>query len=263
MKLRVGEWVSGGVLAALIVVAGPLAADTVTDRAILTVNQKGEINKTNVVAKASQMAANQVKADIALAKAEAAAGAAEEATNTLNDVVKQIGENEVVLYRQGYTDSLGLAVVLPEDTKCRITYYAANTGVRASDGYIQHTLRYATTENADDVPAGIKAASPLVDLKDFTALDSSLVDPKTRLSGTYEYAGETYPYVYEVCFYLPPGQQAFAIVYLDADDAEVDGTTFLIENGIAGGLSLSLRLGDKILIFTGGLLTGVADVVDL
>lgn len=229
-------------------------------RSIVTVDQNRDINKTNVVALASQMAANQVKADIALAKAEAAADTAAAATGTLHAVVRQIGENELVIYRQGFTDSLGTAVVLPPGTKCRVTDYAPNTGVRQSDGYVQHTLRYALTENADGIAAGIKVASPLVAREDFALLDSSLVGPVSRISGSYEFAGETYPYVYEVAFYLPPGSQAFAVVYLDSDDAEVDGATFVIENGIAGGATESVDIGGRRLVFTGGLLTGVEDV---
>jgi hypothetical protein len=236
-------------------------AAALSSRTVVTVDQTGKVNDTNAVAQAAQMAANQVKADIALAKAEAAADAAASATGTLHEVVRQIGENELVIYRQGFTDSLGVAVVLPEDTKCRIAYYKPNTGVRPSDGYVQHTIRYALTENADGIEAGVKVASPLVALEDFARLDPSLMDPVMRLPGeTYEFGGERYPYVYEITFYLPPGQQSFAVVYLDPDDAEVDGATFVIENGIAGGASDTVEIGGKRFTFTGGLLTGVEDV---
>ena len=242
------------------ILAAVIFAAALADRAIVTVNHKGEINKPNVVAKAADMAANQVKADIALAKAEAAADSAAKATNALHEVVRQIGENELVVYRQGFTDSLGLAVVLPKDTKMRISMFKANTGMRASDGYIQHTIRYVTTENADAVAADIKVSSPLVDREDFVKLSSSDVEPKVRVSEPYEFEGEAYPYQYEVKFYTPPGNQGFAIVYLDPDDAEVDGATFVIENGIAGGASDTVEIGGKRFTFTAGLLTGVEDV---
>ena len=236
-------------------------AAALSARTVVTVDQTGSVNETNAVALAAQMAANQVKADISLAKAEAAADAAASATGTLHAVVKQIGENELVIYRQGFTDSLGVAVVLPADAKCRITQYKQNTGVRPSDGYIQHTIRYATTANADGIKADIKAAFPLVPKEDFALLGSAFVDPVMRLPGeSYEFEGEKYPYVYEITFYLPPGSQGFAFVYLDPDDAEVDGTTFVIENGVAGGASDTVEVGGKRLMFTGGLLTGVEDV---
>ena len=245
------------------ILATIIFAAALTDRAIVTVNQKGEINKPNVVAKAADMAANQVKADIALAKAEAAADSAEKATNALNEVVRQIGENELVVYRQGFTDSLGLAVVLPKDTKMRVSMFKSNTGIRASDGYIQHTIRYATTENADAVTADVKVASPLVAVKDFVKLPALDVEPKVRISEPYEYGGETYPYQYEVKFYTPPGNQGFAIVYLDADDAETDGSLFIIDGGIAGGLTKERTVGDTVFGFTGGLLTELKDAVGM
>jgi hypothetical protein len=245
------------------ILAAIIFAAAVTDRTIVTVDQNGEINKTNVVAKAADMAANQVKADIALAKAEAAADSAAKATNALHEVVRQIGKNELVLYRQGFTDSLGLAVVLPEDTKMRISMFKPNTGIRASDGYIQHTIRYVTTENADAVAVDIKVSSPLVGKEDFVKLSSSDVEPKVRISEPYEYGGETYPYQYEVKFYTPPGNQGSAIVYLDADDAETDGSLFIIEGGIVGGLTTERAVGDTVFGFTGGLLTELRDAVGM
>ncbi|MBE6395540.1 MAG: hypothetical protein E7046_00870 [Lentisphaerae bacterium] len=242
------------------ILATIIFAAALTDRTIVTVDQEGEINKPNVVAKAADMAANQVKADIALAKAEAAADSAGKATNALHEVVRQIGENELVLYRQGFTDSLGVAVVLPKDTKMRVSMFKSNTGIRASDGYIQHTIRYATTENADAVTADVKVASPLVAVKDFAKLPALDVEPKVRISEPYEYGGETYPYQYEVKFYTPPDNQGFAIVYLDADDAETDGALFVIDGGIAGGLTTERTVGNTVFGFTGGLLTEVDDV---
>lgn len=244
------------ILAALIFAA-------VVDRTIVTVDHNGEINKPTVVAKAADMAANQVKADIALAKAEAAADSAAKATNALHEVVRQIGENELVVYRQGFTDSLGLAVVLPEDTKMRISMFEPNTGIRASDGYIQHTIRYVTTENADAVSVDIKVSSPLVAKEDFAKLASSDVKPKVRISEPYEYGGEVYPYQYEVKFYTPPGNHGFAIVYLDADDAETDGALFIIDGGIAGGLTRERTVGNTVFGFTGGLLTELKDAVGM
>jgi len=242
------------------ILATIIFAAALTDRTIVTVDQEGEINKPNVVAKVADMAANQVKADIALAKAEAAADSAGKATNALHEVVRQIGENELVLYRQGFTDSLGVAVVLPKDTKMRVSMFKSNTGIRASDGYIQHTIRYATTENADAVTADVKVASPLVAVKDFAKLPALDVEPKVRISEPYEYGGETYPYQYEVKFYTPPDNQGFAIVYLDADDAETDGALFVIDGGIAGGLTTERTVGNTVFGFTGGLLTEVDDV---
>ena len=245
------------------IIAAVIFAAALVDRPILTVDQKGEINRPNVVAKAADMAANQVKADIALAKAEAAADSAAKATNALHEVVRQIGENELVVYRQGFTDSLGLAVVLPKDTKMCISKFEPNTGIRTSDGYIQHTIRYATTENADAVAADIKVSSPLVNKEDFVKLSSSDVEPKVRVSEPYEFEGEAYPYQYEVKFYTPPGNQGFAIVYLDADDAETDGSLFIIDGGIAGGLTTERTVGNTVFGFTGGLLTELKDAVGM
>ncbi|MBR3922805.1 MAG: hypothetical protein IKJ45_06810, partial [Kiritimatiellae bacterium] len=103
-------------------------------------------------------------------------------------------------------------------------------------------------------------SSPLVDKEDFVKLSSSDVEPKVRVSEPYEFEGEAYPYQYEVKFYTPPGNQGFAIVYLDADDAETDGSLFIIGGGIAGGLTTERTVGNTVFGFTGGLLTEVDDV---
>jgi hypothetical protein len=147
-------------------------------------------------------------------------------------------------------------VVLPPDTKCRITAFTPNV---ASDGKgnVQHELVYATTADASAVPPGIKHASTL-NFKDveFRILDASI--EKTNLETTYEDVdGTVYNYMYSIKFWMPSASQGFYIVYLDADAASGDGMTFDITGGITGGYTGDVLCGGDTLTFKGGLLMGV------
>jgi hypothetical protein len=233
-----------------------LAAAVTVSNKVVFVDQAGKINAPEVVASVADMTSNRTEIAIANAAAQTAGKAAREAQKMIDTTVSSIVANELVIYRQGFTDSLGVMVVLPPDTKCRITAFTPNV---ASDGKgnVQHEIVYATTADASAVPPGIKHASTL-NFKDveFRILDASI--KKTNLETTYEDVdGTVYNYMYSIKFWMPSASQGFYIVYLDADAASGDGMTFDITGGITGGYTGDVLCGGDTLTFKGGLLMGV------
>lgn len=234
-----------------------LAAAVTVSNKVVFVDQAGKINAPEVVASVADMTSNRTEIAIANAAAQTAGKAAREAQKMIDTTVSSIVANELVIYRQGFTDSLGVMVVLPPDTKCRITAFTPNV---ASDGKgnVQHELVYATTADASAVPPGIKHASTLNKKNTELKLLDTTIDKK-NLATTYEDVdGTFYNYMYSVKFWLPVDSQGFFIVNLDADAADGDGMTFDITGGITGGYTGEVFIsGSETLSFKGGLLMGV------
>lgn len=243
-------------LCALCVLCGfSLAAVTVSNKVVF-IDQTGKINAPEVVASVADMTSNKTEIAIAQAAAISAEKAAREGTNLVAATVQSITEKEFVVYRHGFTDSLGVLVALPEDTQCRITKYTPNIATDGA-GNAQHEIIYATTADAGLVEPGIKHASTIDDGWDgFKLLDTSIT--KTTLSTSYEdQDGTVYNYMYSVKFWLPTASQGYFTVYLDADAANDDGMTFDIVGGITGGYTGNVPVGTDTLVFKGGLLLEV------
>lgn len=233
-----------------------LAAAVTVSNKVVFVDQDGRLNAPEVVASVADMTSNRTKIAIASASAQAAVKASNDCKKILDDTISAIVANELVVYRYGYTDSLGVVVALPPDTKCRITAFTPNVATDGA-GKVQHELVYATTADASEVPPGIKYAATLdKENTKFDALDTTIT--KTNLSTTYEDAdGTIYNYMYSIRFWAPSASQGFFIVYLDADAASGNGMTFDIVGGITGGYSGEVTCGSDILTFKGGLLMGI------
>jgi hypothetical protein len=230
-----------------------LLAAAVISNKVVFVDQDGNNNAPEVIASVGDMAANKTEIAIAQAAATAAEKAAREGTNLVSSTVQAITENEFVVYRRGFTDSLGVMVALPPDTKCIITSYTPNIAVDGK-GNTQHEIVYATTADASAVPAGIKHASTIAGKDtELKLLDTTI--EKKNLVTTYEDSdGTVYNYMYSVKFWMPVASQGFFIVYLDADAADGDGMTFDISGGITGGYTGDVVVGADKLSFKGGLL---------
>lgn len=238
-----------------------LNAQTVSNKVVF-VDQDGKINAPNVIASIGDMTSNKTEIAIAQAAAVAAEKAAREGTNLVDATVKAITENEFVVYRRGFTDSLGVVVVLPPDTKCVITEMKPNIATDGN-GNAQHELVYATTADASAVPPAVKHASSISGGREgFKILDTTI--EKTNLSTTYEDGvGTVYNYMYSVKFWLPITKQGYFIIYLDADAADGEGMTFDITGGITGGYTGTvLSYGTKF-TFKGGLLMTVEDIINV
>lgn len=233
-----------------------ILAATVVSNKVVFIDQDGKNNAPSLIASVGDMAANKTEIAIAKAAATSAEKAAHEGTNLVSSTVQAITENEFVVYRCGFTDSLGVMVALPPDTKCRITAYTPNVAIDGN-GNAQHELVYATTADASAVPPGIKHASTIEGGRDAMQILDTTIE-KTTLSTTYEDKdGTVYDYMYSIKFWVPSASQGFFIVYLDADAADGEGMTFDIKGGITGGYTGDIDVGADTLTFKGGLLMGV------
>lgn len=229
-----------------------LTASTVSNKVVF-IDQDGKNNAPEVIASVGDMAANKTQIAIAQAAATSAEKAARQGTNLVSSTVQAITENEFVVYRRGFTDSLGVMVALPPDIKCIITSYTPNIATDGK-GNAQHEIVYATTADASAVPPGIKHASTIEGGRDaMKVLDTTI--EKSTLSTTYEDGdGTVCNYMYSVKFWMPSAYQGFYIVYLDADAADGEGMTFDIKGGITGGYTGDVVVGADTLSFKGGLL---------
>lgn len=230
-----------------------------TTNRLVMVDQDGVFN-IDILATQAQLSTNAAAVAVAEAKAEAAASAASEGTNMIVGVIEQIASSELVVYRQGYIDSLGGAVALPPDTRCAITKLAPNIG-STLDGKIRHTVTYATTRLCDDIDPDILYSDTVTGgVEAMTVLPSAQVSAIRRKPETWTSPdGTVFPYVYDVDISVPPSGSGFFVVYLDGD-ASATGAVFDIHGGIAGGTTADVTIGDKILHFKGGLLTSVEEV---
>jgi hypothetical protein len=230
--------------------------EAVTNRALM-VDQEGNVNIPEVLATAAQMASNKVAIVAAEAAAREAANVARAGTNLVNDTVDAIMANEFVVYRYGYTDSLGVMVALPPDTKCRIIDFNATPKAVTADK-MQLSLKYATTADASQVQPALKYSDDIS--KDLELIDANVSMSKS--SGSYtDVEGVVYPYVFDMTFWVPRSSAGFMTVYLDADAQDGDGMTFNVVGGITGGASATITNGTQVLTFKGGFLTEVKDEV--
>lgn len=234
-----------------------ILAATIVSNKVVFVDQHGKLNAPEVVASVADMTSNRTEIAIANAAAQTAEKAALEAKSQIETTIASIVANELVIYRQGFTDSLGVMVALPPDTKCRVTKFTPNVATDGN-GNVQHEIVYATTADASAVPPAVKHASTMsvTEKTEFKVLDTTI--EKTTLSTTYEdLDGTIYNYMYSIKFWMPAASQGFYIVYLDADAASGDGMTFNIVGGITGGYTGDILCGSDTLTFQGGLLMGV------
>ena len=234
----------------------------VTTNEALFVDQEGNVSRPEVLATEAQMAANAAAILTAEQKAAAAEAAAREGTNLIQDVIRDITANELVVYRHGYTDAFGVVVVIDPDAKLIICEFKPLDEVDANGRHVFH-LRYAlqNSRSVDAKPEVRWHSSIEGGRESFSALPSDQVQSHVS-AGSWENptTGEVYPYSYTIRFSAPTDRTGFFIVNLTADDASGDGWTFDLPNGVTGGFSGDVPFGSKTLTFTGGILTEVRNV---
>jgi hypothetical protein len=240
----------------ILVILGAGAAEVTTNE-VLFVDHKGNVSRPETLATTADMAANKAALITAEEKAAAAEAAARAGTNLVADIVADIGRNELVVYRYGYTDGFSAAVVLDPDAKLLTSSFEVLDEM--SGDLAAFRLRYAVrNSSAVDIQPVIKWRSSLDKGVDFEALPTSQVEPMRRLDETYTAEdGVVYPFVYEVKFYAPATSAGFFVVVLIPDDAVGDGLTFDLPNGVTGGVSARVRFGDSVLVVVGGIVVGV------
>lgn len=230
----------------------------VTTNEVLFVNEKGEVNRPETLATTADMAANKTAILTAEQKAAAAEAAAKEGTNLVQDIIRDITANELVVYRFGYTDAFGALVVIDPDAQLVITEFKPLDEVD-SDGRHAFRLTYALKNSQSvAVKPEVKWSSSVSAGRDaFATLPPEQVGEPVAGGSYTDKDGIEYGYTYAIKFYAPTDKSGFFIVNLTADDAAGDGMAFDLPNGITGGYTGDVAFGSKILEFKGGVLMGV------
>ena len=230
----------------------------VTTNEVLFVDQAGNVNRPETLATTADMAANATAILTAEQKAAAAEAAAREGTNLVQDIIRDITANELVVYRFGYTDAFGALVVIDPDAKLVITAFEILDEMDA-DGRTAFRLTYAL-KNSQSVavkPEVKWGASLEGGRESFATLPPEQVGEPVAGGSYTDKDGIEYGYTYTVKFYAPTDKSGFYVVNLTADDAAGDGMAFDLPNGVTGGYTGDVAFGSKILEFKGGVLMGV------
>ena len=229
-----------------------------TTNEVLFVNEKGEVNRPETLATTADMAANATAILTAEQKAAAAEAAAREGTNLVQDIIRDITANELVVYRFGYTDAFGVLVVIDPDAKLIITEFEILNEVD-EEGRNAFRLTYALKNSRSvDVKPEVKWHSSVSAGRDaFAALPPEQVGEPVAGGAYTDKEGVVFNYTYTIKFYAHTDKSGFFIVNLTADDAAGDGLAFDLPNGVTGGFTGDIYFGNTLLNFKGGVLMGV------
>ena len=247
-------------LCALSPLVSPCAeGDIGVTNTVVTVDQWGRMNVSGV-ASVSDVATNAAKVLVAEAKAEAAQATARAVTNQLDGIVENIMQNNVVIYRKGYTDSFAGLVIFTDDDKLVICDFKK---VSLSGGTLRARLDFVCTANIGNLKPTVLAHDTLTGGKaDFVRVPSADVDAPILHNEQRTVGEDTFDKWYEMYCNISVSDNApryFYYIKLDADAPSGDGATIELPNGVTGGVTEDVTWGDKVLSFRGGVLTGVRD----
>lgn len=243
-------------LAACIAVAD--TAGRAREKTVVTVDQYGKLNVAGI-ASITDVATNAVKVQIAEAKAEAAAATARGVTNSLNEVVASIMENNVVIYRYGFTDSFSSLVIITDSDQLWITDFQ-HTVVGTT---LTAHLKYVCTANVGVVKPIVYANSQLDGGKEnFPIVDDANVTTPVYHAEPITFREMSYDGWYDITVTIPnltENKSYFFWIKIDPDTPSGDGMSLELPNGVVGGYSGAVNWGDKRLTFFKGMLVGVQD----
>lgn len=231
------------------------------ERTAVTVDQNGQMNVSGI-ASVTDVATNAVKAQVAEAKAAAAAETARGVTNALNGIVQNIMDSNTVIYRYGFTDSFASLVVFTDADKFIISDFS-HTIVGTT---LNATIRYVCTVDISTVKPIVYANSQLdIGKENFPIVADANVTSPVYHKETVKLGEDTYEGYYEIHVTIPnltDGKQYFFWIKVDPDAPSGDGMSLELPNGVTGGQSTEVVWGDKKLTFYKGMLMGVQDVGD-
>lgn len=235
-----------------------LAAANVTNT-VMMVDQRGNLNVEGV-ASVADVATNAVKVAIAEQKAQIAQTTALSVTNALQAVVENIMENNVVIYRSGFSDSFAPLVTITEND---ILAIVDARWIETAATRIVVEVDYVSTADLGTVKPLVYHHNTLTNRASFAELADANVTVPVYHAGETTYYGQTFAGYYTVTATIPnPSGTAsyFLWIKADADVPSGDGMTLDLPNGVTGGVSGEYVWGDKVLTFRGGVLKGVRNV---
>lgn len=236
-----------------------IAAPNVTNT-VLMVDQKGELNVEGV-ASVEDIAKNSVKVQIAEAKAQAAQDTARGVTNAIQGVIANIMDNNVIVYRRGFSDSFAPLVIYTDNDHLVIA--EARWKERSAEKLVVE-IDYCCT-------ADLGSMKPIVmhrhsiegsnDVKhDFGEVPEANVTVPIYTEREKKIGDHTFKGYYTLTATIDNPASIgsyFLWIKVDGDAPGGDGSTLDLPNGVTGGKTVHFIWGDRELYFTGGICTGV------
>ena len=228
-----------------------------TTNEVLFVDGEGNVNRPETLATTAQMAANKVAILTAEQKAAAAEAAAREGTNLVRDLIRDITANELVIYRQGFTDAFGVAVIIDPNAELVVSSFKPLDTID-NEGRQAFELEYRLfNSQAISTKPIVKYAPTIANGRDgLEPLPASQVSEPVGMGTETDENGKVW-HKSRIVFHATQGTSGFFIINLTADDAAGDGWTFDLPHGVKGGLTIDWPFGSRTLEFVGGLCMGV------
>ena len=231
-----------------------LSASAKTEAQYLMVDQKGNIEPAGAVA----TIADAVKTETKLAALEVAAvaytNAAAQTSQAVDDLASAIIGNSLVVYEDDFIYSLGDAIAISTNCKCRVYRFEATKTKLEIDGvtYLRSWLYFGFTENIGSLNPVAEFKDSLVKELDWGEVICSTPEVQNH---SFTHGTDEYAYCYKMSVDIPEEYQAaFLRVFTEITAQVGDGSVLHISGGIAGGLDGTFPLaGGGTLTFKGGL----------
>ncbi len=225
-----------------------------TTNTVLMVDQRGELNVAGV-ASVEDVATNAAKVVVAEQKAEIAQQTAEAVSNSISTVVQNLMVNNEVIYRSGFSDSFAPLVVFTESDKLLVA--EARWITRTAAQLVVDIDYVCTVDLGTTKPTVMHRATINGSRADFDELADSNVTTPVYHAESRVVAGDTYAGYYTVRATIPnPASFASYFIWIkcEADAPSGQGATLDLPNGVTGGRSVTVELGNKTLTWVGGVL---------
>lgn len=244
-------------LGLLMTVSHHVASGNVSTNTVLMVNQNGDLNVKGI-ASVENVASNAAKVAIAEQKALIARQTASSVSNSIDTVVQNLMVNNEVIYRSGFSDSFAPLVVF---TDSDILAVVDARWTERSAARLVCEIDYVCTINLGAMKPTVMHRETIGGPRtDFAALADSNVTAPVYHAEQREYSGQTFAGYYSVTATIPNPASAttyFLWIKCEADAPSGDGATLDLPNGVTGGRSVTVELGNKTLTWVGGVLMEV------
>ncbi|MBQ6009433.1 MAG: hypothetical protein IJL17_12900 [Kiritimatiellae bacterium] len=230
---------------------------TDTTNTVLMVDQRGNLNVEGV-ASVENVASNSAKVAIAEQKAQIARDTATAVSNSIDAVVQNLMVNNEVIYRSGFSDSFAPLVVF---TDSDILAVVDARWTERSAARLVCEIDYVCTINLGAMKPTVMHRETIGGPRtDFAALADANVTAPVYHAEQREYSGQTFAGYYSVTATIPNPSSSttyFLWIKCEADAPSGDGATLDLPNGVTGGRSVTVELGNRTLTWVGGVLMEV------
>ena len=226
-------------------------------RKVAWVDQNGQVNVPDVIATVAQQTTNETKVLVAAQAAQSASSAARTATNAVKNVVAQMVENDVHIYRCGNLVSFEALINWdPARDILAICEFSSVVPDRS-----RQFFGYIASQDIGTTKPRILASDTLADpTSDWEPLPDANVSAVTIHNEEKDYGGVKYSKWYSVEASDTPDNQHFYTVNMSIDNPEGDGMTLNISGGFTDGVTGTFVDGSLRKTYKGGILIGCENV---